>query len=136
MKNIFLDTNILIDLLLRDEYSEVVRRCLYEGGVNQCVFFISPLSVANFAYIARKLAKDTLYEYLQKILELFCLVPTTPLQVENAIRMEAKDFEDALQYQAALSSKADCIISRNAKDFYFSAIPVLSPMEFLQEFNV
>ncbi len=132
MKNIFLDTNIVIDLLLRPEYKQAVQLCLSQGKRHGCRFIISPLSVANFAYIARKLAKATLYSHLKIILELFEVSPTSREQLSMAIEMEANDFEDALQYQAALSYECDCIISRNVKDFVFSSIPVYTPEKFLE----
>lgn len=50
-----------------------------------------------------------------------------------AIRLRAKDFEDALQYYTAKENGVDCIITRNKKDFYFSDFPVYTPEEFLSE---
>lgn len=132
MKNIFLDTNIIIDLLLRPDYKQVVQLCLSQGKRHSCKFVISSLTVANFAYIARKLAKETLYIHLKIILELFDVSPTYREQISRAIAMEANDFEDALQYQAAIDCKCDCIISRNVKDFVFSSIPVYTPEKFLE----
>ena len=46
----------------------------------------------------------------------------------------AKDFEDALQYFSAVQAGADCIVTRNIKDFDFSTIKVLTPNEFLAQY--
>ena len=132
MKRLFLDTNFIIDFLLRDEFKEVSMRFLEEGAKHDCRFLISYLSVANFAYVARRLSQNELYHNLGMINELFDIVPNTQVQIEKAIAMKAKDFEDALQYQAALASDCDCIITRNGKDFMFSEIPVISAAEYLQ----
>ncbi|MBQ3799030.1 MAG: PIN domain-containing protein [Treponema sp.] len=41
------------------------------------------------------------------------------------------DFEDSMQHESALSAGTDYIITRNPKDFKDSRIPVCSPAEFL-----
>jgi hypothetical protein len=42
------------------------------------------------------------------------------------------DFEDAVQYYAAISAKADAIITRNTKDYKHASIPVLTAEQFLK----
>ncbi|MBK8506061.1 MAG: hypothetical protein IPL46_30020 [Saprospiraceae bacterium] len=46
-----------------------------------------------------------------------------------------KDFEDGLQYYTALESQCDLIVTRNLRDFKESAIPVLSPREYLTKID-
>ena len=55
--------------------------------------------------------------------------------IETALSLQWKDFEDAVQYAVALSNNVDFIISRNSKDFESNEIPVLSPKEFLELIN-
>lgn len=134
MKRIFLDTNFILDYLLREEYraqsEDFMEACARIG----CKFFISYLSVANFAYIVRKLPKDDLYRLLKTITELFEVIPNDSIQLRRAIELNADDFEDVLQYQSAISYKCDCIITRNEKDFIFSEIPVMSAPFFMQKY--
>lgn len=130
MKRIFLDTNFIIDLLLRDEYKDVSQKFLAEASKAGYSFHISFLTVANFAYIERKLPKEVLTEYLTIIADLFDIVPNTQEQIISALSIDSKDFEDAIQYQTALSANCGCIITRNQKHFSFSKIPVLSAAEF------
>lgn len=47
--------------------------------------------------------------------------------------LRAKDFEDAMQYFSAKEIGADCIVTRNVKDFDFAEIEVLTPHEFLEK---
>ena len=55
MKRIFLDTNFLMDLLARGpEFSIPAKKLLDEGSIKNYEFYVSFLSVANFAYITRK----------------------------------------------------------------------------------
>lgn len=132
MKRIFLDTNFIIDLLLREEYKLDSQVFLAEGIRKGYIFYISFLSVANFAYIARKMSKEKLYSHLQAILDLFKVVDCNSSQLSKAIAFASSDFEDNLQYQAAKDAKCSFIITRNGKDFDFSDIPVMSAKSYSQ----
>lgn len=130
MKRIFLDTNIILDLLIRDEYKPIIRALIERCSDKE--LFISFLTVANAAYIMRKYPKSKINENIDLILDLFNIVSNDRSQLEKAIKIEAPDFEDVLQYQAALSTKCEVILTRNAKDFPFAKIPVMSVPEFLK----
>ncbi len=67
MKKLFLDTNFIVDYLLRDDFKPLCRDFLAEGTRNGKRFYISFLSMANFAYIARKLPQDQLYLHLSTL---------------------------------------------------------------------
>lgn len=134
MKKIFLDTNFIIDLIVRDQYKPSCKNFLSEGNIKGRWFYISFLSVANFAYIARKMPQEELYRNLKTISETFTVLGHTKVQLENAIAIGAKDFEDALQYMCAKQAGCECIITRNSKDFSFADIPVLSAEEFLLKY--
>ena len=43
---------------------------------------------------------------------------------------KAKDFEDSVQYYAALRAGVDYIVSRNVRDYPFDDIPVVTPQDF------
>ncbi len=134
MKKLFLDTNFIIDYLLREEFKNDSQQFLAEGSTRKCKFYISFLSVANFAYIARKLSTTELYRYLSALSNLFIIIPNTDSQIKSAIDLQASDFEDALQYQAVLDAGCECIITRNEKDFGFSQIPVSSASDFVDRY--
>lgn len=135
MKRIFLDTNFILDYLIREEYRLQSEEFMETCARNGCKFFISYLSVANFAYIVRKLPKEDLYSLLLTVTELFEIIPNDSFQLKKAIELKENDFEDALQYQTAIASKCDCIITRNEKDFAFSKIPVISAQTFMKVYK-
>lgn len=60
MKKVFLDTNFIIDYFVREDYSGVAEKVMRTGDSENIEFHISYLTVANFAYIMRKLPTDTL----------------------------------------------------------------------------
>lgn len=134
MKRVFLDTNFLVDYHLREEYFSITRKMLRMGTLQGAQFYFSYLSLANYAYIARKLPREALDQALTHTLSLFKIIPNTPRQITKALQLNAKDFEDALQYEAAMDAGCDCIITRNAKDFSFAEIPVLSAAEYLDRY--
>ena len=55
--------------------------------------------------------------------------------VQDAIgNSSIHDFEDGMEYYAALNSGCDCIITEDINDFFFSEIEVLRADEFLRKF--
>lgn len=131
MKRIFLDTNFVIDYLIREEYKPLCQDFLEKGTIAGHRFYISALTIANFAYIARKLDNQRLYVHLKNLSQIFEVVDLTAADIERAISMRANDFEDALQYRCAVSNQCTVIITRNGKDFAFSDIPVMPAEEYM-----
>lgn len=131
MKRIFLDTNFIIDYFVREDISGDAEKLMKYGSENNLTFYISYLTVANFAYIMRKLPSAHLITIIEKICDAFSIVDNTKEQILKNLNSSFKDFEDGLQYQSAIEANCDCIISRNKKDFIGTAIPVMSASEFL-----
>ena len=89
---IFLDTNVMLDLLLDRQGCAEAARVLQlqeDGKITAC---LSILSMANLAYVLRK--------------------TVSPLQV-----IPGPDFEDILQAVCASENGCECILTRNARDF-------------------
>ncbi|MEL5896383.1 PIN domain-containing protein [Bacteroides sp. GD17] len=134
MRRVFLDTNVVLDFLMERENfqddAEAILALAYNGHFR---LFLSSLSFSNIAYIARQLYKgNQLYDLLDKVRELVSVSEVDDWVVDLALKLRAKDFEDALQYYSALKANADVIVTRNLKDFSFSDIKVVSPKEFLK----
>jgi predicted nucleic acid-binding protein len=52
--------------------------------------------------------------------------------IDKGLNSAFKDFEDAVQYYSALQANCSVIITRNAKDFKHSSIPVMTAEEYLK----
>ena len=133
MTKAFIDTNILLDYLLnRDDFVEDARNILLIGNAGFIIPIISDLSIANIAYITRnKISQDAFFSTVNT-LQSFCKIAGIGERViTQAVNARWNDFEDSLQYFAAMQAEADCIITRNVKDFQSKGIPVLAPHEFL-----
>jgi len=135
MMKVFVDTNVVLDFLLkREDFFEDARMIMALGYNKRCDLYMSSLSFSNIAYIARKQLKgDALYECFSEIRELLSVSPVTQVELDQAILLRASDFEDALQYNSAKTVGADCILTRNTKDFQFSEIVILTPSEFVKK---
>ena len=131
MKNIFLDTNFIIDYFIREDFSGEAEKLLQKGHQTNMKFFISYLSVANFAYIMRKMPSAQLKNIIFQICNIFEVVDNTRGQIIQNLQADFTDFEDGLQYQSAIDASCDCIITRNKKDFLNAEIPVFTPTEFI-----
>ena len=132
MKRIFVDTNVIIDVLMqRDGYLSSAR-VLALAKNEDISLFVSVLTMANLAYILRKtLRGDDFYNEMKKLSCLLNVADTTNAHFLSALELQAKDFEDALQYYCAVSNQCETIVTRNKKDFNFCTISVLTPEELL-----
>lgn len=140
---VFLDTNFVMDLFGREpdpttgrnKYEEDAVEVINIGIINEIEFNVSFLSVANFAYLLRKTATDLLHKQIEELCNLFKIVSNTSDHLVKALKTEFKDYEDAVQYETALSSGCEIIITRNKKHFSSSLIPALTPEEFIKMMN-
>lgn len=132
MMRIFIDTNVLIDVLLKRENFMSAVRVLALSKDPKYTLYVSVLTMANLVYILRKVWKgDKLYNELSRLSSILHVYSITDSDYDKALALRAKDFEDSLQYFCAQSAQCDVIITRNEKDFDFSEITVLSPDLFL-----
>lgn len=131
MKKLFIDTNIIIDLLIKRDGYIASAKILALAKDNDVTLYSSVLTMANIAYILRKsFVGDGLYQQMMKLSKILSVSDITKTQFEQAISLKARDFEDALQYYCAIDNSCDVIITRNKKDFTFSTITVLTPEEY------
>jgi len=130
---VFVDTDVILDLLARREpyYAAAARLfSLAENGeIRICV---SSLAYANLFYILRKERSSTIaVAILKKLSRLVTILSVDDEMVTSALDSGFTDFEDALQYHAALKNGVICIITRNVRDFKRSVIEVCTAEEFI-----
>lgn len=135
MEQLFVDTNIVLDLLAqRTEFFKEAQELFTRADLNKVELTISALTFANTHYI---LSKHLKLEETRKILNKFkVLVNVAPVDdkiIELALASDFKDFEDAIQYYSALESKAQIIITRNKKDFKHAKIPIMTAKEYIRK---
>lgn len=133
MGRVFIDTNVVLDYLMKRSGYEVAEQILTAGFNRLHEVYISSLSDSNIAYIARKEFRgEALYMMLSGIMEMVECSPVDGETIAQAIKLRADDFEDAVQYASAKGIGAECIVTRNKRDFSFAGdIAVLTPEEFV-----
>ena len=135
MKRLFIDTNIVIDLLSRREpfYDESAN--LFSLADKKVIeLYISSLTVANTSYILlRQTDSKKAKEILRKLRLIVKILPLDDKIIGLALNDDSfPDFEDGLQYFTAIENDQDLIITRNLKDFKASKLPVMTARQFLE----
>ena len=129
MKKLFIDTNIVIDLLAKREPFYAQAATLFSmADRGKIKLFVSALSFANTNYILlREMKAETARLILRKLKLLVEVTDLNEKILELALNdSDFKDFEDAIQYYSSIENDIDVIITRNLKDFKRSKIPVLT----------
>ena len=133
MKKVFLDTNVVIDLLdNRKPYADDAVALFTLAYDKKIVLYVSALTYATASYLLRKHGKEQTRLLLGNLRQLSKVTNAGEKEVDDALASTFEDYEDALQYYSAVGKNVDAIITRNKKDFTNSRLPVMSPDEFLR----
>ena len=133
MTRLFLDTNIVVDLLDRREpFCHDAVRIFTMAYNRQVQLFVSPMTFTTASFLLRRHGTEGVRNLLSNFRQLSRVATVNERTIDDSLASQFKDFEDAVQYYAAVKIKADFIITRNEKDFALSQIPVLTPSEFLE----
>lgn len=131
---VFLDTNILMDVLCHREHMLEAATIIDMGKRGEVELYCTALTIANCIYNCRKiLGKETILQIMKNLCSFIQVSPIRQEECDKAFSFDHPDFEDALQNYSAESIKADVIITRNPKHFQFAAIPVMNGIEFLEQ---
>ena len=133
MKKLFIDTNVLIDLIdIRTPFYTDIAIISTLADEQRLKLVASSISFVNAFYIlSKKLDKELVINALKKY-RLICEVSNIDeIIIDKSLISNFSDFDDAVQHCSALHHKCDIIITRNKKDFKNSEIAVMTPTEFL-----
>ncbi|SDC71596.1 PIN domain-containing protein [Algoriphagus faecimaris] len=133
MVKIYLDTNVVIDLLAkREPFYEDAKSFLLLVQNELALLFIAEISLGNLFYLAFEVYKiPQSREVLDKFFSVCKVISGGEDVVRKSLNSNFKDKEDGLQYYTALAHNMDFFITRNKKDFKGDIqIPVYTPKEF------
>lgn len=115
---LFLDTNILLDLLLERDGFEESAEIIEMSNEGKCQLFVSSLTMVNIAYVYQKtVGREAIIPNLKLISSLMEVLPLSGDDIERSYYLDGRDFEDTIQAVCATRAGCDCIITRNSKDF-------------------
>jgi predicted nucleic acid-binding protein len=134
MKNLYLDTNIVLDLLAeRMPFYTEAAKLFSLADKKKLKLSISALCLADAHYIlSRQNPEIEVRKVLRKFKVLVNVLPLDDKITDLALDSDFKDFEDAIQYFPAIENDQDLIITRNQHDFKESKIPVMTAGEFIK----
>jgi predicted nucleic acid-binding protein len=134
MKRIFVDTNIIVDLIAdRRPFSKFAIELFEKAERKEVQLYTSSHSIATTHYLLKKyLEERTLREVIYNVLEYIQVIAIDQDIIKKGLKSKHKDFEDALQMLCAYKiEKLDYIVTRNIKNFKDSEIPAFPPDELL-----
>jgi len=131
---LFIDTNVIMDLLgERVPHYESVAKVATLADKGRIKMVASALSYPTVYYLLSKFeSSENVKEKLRKFKIISEVADLDEITIEKGLASALRDFEDALQYHCALKADCDIFLTRNAKDFKESSIPVMTAEEFLQ----
>ena len=131
---LLLDTNVVLNYLTGREDREtessvrIIRMCAY-GDANGSV---SLHTISAIWYVLRHRPSQERRRWLRSICEILRVAGVSHDAVLRAIdREQFDDFEDCLVEQAALEAGTDYILTVNLRDYRESAVPALTPSQWL-----
>ena len=133
MKHYLVDTNIVIDMLLDREYADAACAVIQGAEREEYTLYLCALSFTNIYFSLRKLlSHEQRCDALKQLREVFRIAPVNDDVIDNALQSDWKDFEDAVQYHAALAEpQISGIVTRNTKDFEKSQLEIIDSKRFL-----
>lgn len=131
---VIVDTCVILDALQnREQFYETAQELILHISDKEFTGILTAKSITDIYYILRKSLHDntSAREHIRKLYTLFDVTDTFAADCELALYSETADYEDAIMIETAKRIGADCIVTRNQKDYTKSKIPVYSPEEFL-----
>src|SRR5690606_9161914 len=134
--NVFLDANILVSVLNKELPLFSFTSRILSLDPKRFKLFTSPICLAIAFYFSEKksgakVAKTKIQLLVQHIEIAEANKNGVLLAAQNK---SIDDFEDGLEYYAALHAGCSCIITEDVNDFYFSEVEVLNAEDFLLKY--
>ena len=128
------DTCIIVDVLQkREPFCADAMKLVNAVSDQDIEGVITAKSITDIYYLMRKNlhSESAAREILDKLFILFNVEDTYSVDCHGAITSPVADYEDAVMVKTAKRIGADCIVTRNEKDYKKSEVPFLSPQELL-----
>ena len=135
---IFLDTNILVDLLAdRPPFTQEAVKLIEVSFEKNLELYTSTHVLATVHYVLKKYVSDQeLRQTILELTEMIRVIDVSFFVLKKALESTHRDFEDGLQISSAESiPEMDYILTRNLKDFKTSSIPAISTEELLRKIS-
>lgn len=136
MKNIFIDTNILVDIFANRTPFIKNSLKIYNFGIQKKIaLYTSSNTISTIHYILKKsISEEKTRIAIEHILTHITIIPVDITILRKSLKSNHKDFEDAVQIISAQSIiDMNCIVTRDLKDYKHAEIDVMTPDDFLNK---
>ena len=135
MTRVLLDTNVIVDFVLSRpgfaEHADVIFRKIEAKKV---FGFISASAITDLYFIVEHATnEENARKATQKIYHSLRILAVDTRMIQKALYSNMKDFEDAVQTEAAKTRGIDIVVTRDKTGFTDSGLTVLSPTEFVEQ---
>ena len=131
-----IDTCVLVDFLQKrspfDSDARDVMMLVASNFVEGCT---TAKAVTDIYYLAHRMThnNDEARKIIAGLLTIVNVMDTKGADAQQALSSPVSDYEDAVMTETAKREKADCIVTRNIKDYTKAGIPVFTPADFVQK---
>ena len=133
MKRVLVDSDVLLDILMeRQPFVVASASVLSWIAASGSEGMVAGHAITNMFYILRReVGRAESIDLLSAVTQILKVASITDSVINEALRSDMVDFEDAVTSSAAAASGAEGIVTRNIVDFKNSSVPAFSPTQFL-----
>jgi predicted nucleic acid-binding protein len=134
LEKLFVDTDVVLDLLsARQPHYKFAAELFSLADMESIRLCVSSLTFANVHYVlSKQLSATESRKLLLRFKTLVTVLPVNDKIIELALSSSFADFEDAIQFYAAIENNISILLTRNLKDFKKATIPVMTPQQYLK----
>lgn len=118
-RKVLIDTNVLLDVVLeRKPWVDDATALLDAVAKGRATGYVASHTIPTVYYVvARARTRAVAATATSDLLGLLTVVPLDNGSFQRALGLGLRDFEDGVQAAACLQVGADCVVTRNAKDY-------------------
>ncbi len=134
---ILVDTNVIMDIFTRRQPFYAASAGVWAAVEKDLLHgMVAAHSVTTLYYLVERYTNhQQAVLAISDLLRVFRVAPVDQNVLMQAMALNWRDFEDAVQVCAAIEAGGHYVISRDATDFTGAGLPVLSPADLLQLLN-
>lgn len=131
--SVLIDLNIILDVLQkREPFYETSAGLLAAVETGQVQGYVAVHSITTMFYLIQKgRSAAEARASITNLLQFIQIAPVDQSTIEQALSLDFRDFEDAVQMISAVQCKVDCLVTHNIKDYQVTLLPVMQPVDFL-----
>lgn len=135
---ILIDTNVILDIFQkREPFFIDSYQALHKAIETSTECLLSASAVTDIFYILCKFLKSAKQakEQIEQLSRLVTFADVQGADIRTALARTMPDFEDAVIDAVAERNNVNYILTRNIKDFTGSAVPAITPANFLKQYS-